>query len=130
MAQVRAGVSTVRSAVWLAALGLIATGAPARGGDLEFYTGQALFAQCSAKPEEAAYEAHAARCAGYVMGVSDALQALQGAGATPRVCLPASASATAVEAVVARFLADHPDKRPMAAQDLVIEALSAQYPCR
>jgi hypothetical protein len=64
------------------------------------------------------------------MGVSDAQQALQGAGATQRVCLPASASAARMADAVSRYLSDHAEKRPMAAQDLVIEALSAEYPCR
>jgi hypothetical protein len=114
----------------MAAIGLMAPAASAAAGDLEFYTGETLFAQCSARPGEADYAAHALRCAGYVLGVSDAQQAAQGAGARGRVCLPASASATQVVATVSGYLVAHPEKRPLAAQDLVIEALSAAYPCR
>lgn len=118
---------------WAAALAAIGLGWPAAGavaGDLEFYTGEALFAQCSARPGEADYAAHSLRCAGYVLGVSDAQQAAQGAGARGRVCLPATATANQVVATVGAYLVAHPEKRPLAAQDLVIEALSAAYPCR
>jgi hypothetical protein len=99
-------------------------------GDLEFYTGEALFTQCQARPGDADYASHALRCAGYVLGVSDAQQARQGAGQPGRVCLPANATATQVVATVSAYLQAHREKRPLAAQDLVIEALSAAYPCR
>jgi hypothetical protein len=104
--------------------------APVRAADLEFYTGEALYAQCAAKPGEADAALRAARCAGYVLGVSDAQQAAQGAGAAGRVCIPATAGSTLLVEAVTRFLEAHADKRPLAAQDLVLEALSAQFPCR
>jgi hypothetical protein len=104
--------------------------APASAADLEYFTGVALYAQCSAKPTDADFAVRQARCSGYVLGVSDAQQAAQGAGGAGRVCIPATAgSPQLVEAVVA-FLGAHPDKRPLAAQDLVLEALSAQFPCK
>ena len=119
--------------LWAAALAiggtvLAATSAPA--GDLEFFTGKLLYARCSAKAGEPDYAAHALQCTSYVLGVSDAQQAAQGAGATGRVCLPGTATPPALVATVAAFLEAHPDKRPLAAQDLVIEALSAAYPCK
>lgn len=113
----------------LAASGPLAPAAMA-ASDLEFYTGETLFAQCQARPGEADYQAHALRCAGYVLGVSDAQQARQGAGQPGRVCLPATATANDVVTKVGAYLAAHPEKRPLAAQDLVIEALAAAYPCR
>jgi hypothetical protein len=54
----------MRWAAALAALGLVAPAAGAAAGDLEFYTGETLFAQCSARPGEADYAAHSLRCAG------------------------------------------------------------------
>jgi hypothetical protein len=119
-----------RSAAILAALALSAAASAAAAGDLEFYTGEALYAQCSAKPSSADYQPRQARCAGYVLGVSDALQAAQGAGAPNRVCLPATAASTQLVESVGRYLDAHPEKRRLAAQDLVIEALSEQFPCR
>jgi len=119
--------------LWAAALaigGLALAATPAPASDLEFFTGKLLYAQCSAKPGEPDYASHALQCASYVLGVSDAQQAAQGAGAPPRVCLPGTATAPALVAAVSDFLQAHPDKRPLAAQDLVIEALSAAYPCR
>ena len=47
-----------------------------------------------------------------------------------RVCYPAAVTADKMVTAVTSFLTAHPDKRPLAAQDLVIEALSAQYPCK
>ena len=112
-----------------ATVGPLAPAATA-ASDLEFYTGEALFTQCSARPGDADYATHALRCAGYVLGVSDAQQARQGAGQPGRVCLPGTATANQVVAAVSAYLQAHPEKRPLAAQDLVIEALGAAYPCR
>ena len=114
----------------LAALALCAAAPIASAGDLEFYTGEALYAQCSAKPATADYLPRQARCAGYVLGVSDALQAAQGAGATQKVCLPATATSTQLVESVGRYLDAHPEKRRLAAQDLVIDALSVQFACK
>lgn len=118
------------AAALLAFFAFFAAGGASPASDLEFFTGQALFDVCSAKPADPDYRLSAARCSAYVMGVSDAQQALQGAGATQRVCLPAAASVGRLTSAVSGFLAAHAEKRPMAAQDLVIEALSAEYPCR
>ncbi|MGH6956672.1 MAG: Rap1a/Tai family immunity protein [Caulobacteraceae bacterium] len=111
-------------------LAALAAGAPAPAGDLEFFTGQMLYQRCSSKPADSDYAERQARCFGYVIGVSDAEQAAQGAGGRERVCLPSTAAAPQLQGTVERYLEEHPDKRPLAAQDLVIEALAAQYPCR
>jgi Rap1a immunity proteins len=122
----------VPKAIVAAIVTAIAAAAPAANAasDLEFYTGEALAAQCQARPGDADYQAHALRCAGYVLGVSDAQQARQGAGQPGRVCLPGTANANDVVTKVGAYLVAHPEKRPLAAQDLVIEALAAAYPCR
>jgi hypothetical protein len=120
------------AAVFAGMLVVVGVVAPTAGaaGDLEFYTGETLFTQCSARPGDADYASHSLRCAGYVLGVSDAQQARQGAGQPGRVCLPAAATAIQVVEKVGAYLVAHPEKRPLAAQDLVIEALGAAYPCR
>ena len=121
-------------AKFLAALTMVgfvlAASAPAAGADLEFFTGEGLGTQCAAKPGDADYAIKQGRCVGYVVGVSDAQQAGQGLGAAQRVCFPAGVTATQMASAVTDFLAAHPEKRPLAAQDLVVEALSAQYPCK
>jgi hypothetical protein len=104
--------------------------APAVSADLEFYTGDALYAQCAAKPADPDYALRHARCASYILGVSDAQQAGQGAGAAPKVCLPDTAGSPQLVAAVEAFLETHADKRPLAAHDLVVEALGAQFPCK
>ena len=113
-----------------AGLTVLSAANPIRAGDLEFLTGQDLYAQCSAKPTDADAPVRQAWCAAYVLGVSDAQQAAQGAGAPGRVCLPpATASAGKMADVVRAYLEANADKRPLAAKDLVIEALAAAYPC-
>ena len=121
-----------QSAAALAALFLVLTGLSARaaGGDVEFYIGEDLYAQCSAPPAAADVAVRQARCAAYVMGVSDSLQARQGAGGDSIVCLPGGTTAPQTVDAVRRFLETHPEKRQIAAEDLVREALSAAYPCR
>jgi hypothetical protein len=114
----------------VAALGLALAAGSSAAADLEFFTGESLSAQCAAKPGDVDYAAKQGRCVGYVVGVSDGQQAGQGQGAAQKVCFPAGVTATAMVEVVSGFLAAHPDKRPLAAQDLVIEALAAQYPCK
>jgi hypothetical protein len=114
----------------LPAIGLMAAVAPSRAADLEFFTGQSLYAQCSAKAAEPDFATRNGRCTGYVIGVSDAQQAAQGSGAAPRVCFVSTVTAAQMVAAVTSFLDAHPEKRPLAAQDLVVEALAAQYPCK
>jgi hypothetical protein len=96
---------------------------------LEFYTGAELYAQCSAQPADADYQPRQARCTGYVIGVSDALQAAQGRGQRASVCIRPAATASQLVAAVEQYLEAHPDKRHIAAHDLVDEALSAAFPC-
>jgi hypothetical protein len=120
-----------RFAAALMAIGIVlAASAPAPAADLEFFTGEGLSTQCAAKPGDADFASKQGRCVGYVVGVSDAQQAGQGLGAAQRVCFPAGVTATQMVAAVSGFLAAHPEKRPLAAQDLVVEALAAQYPCK
>ena len=120
-----------RFAAALMAIGIaFSASAPAPAADLEFFTGESLSTQCTAKPGDADFASKQGRCVGYVVGVSDAQQAGQGLGAAQRVCFPAGVTATQMVAAVSGFLAAHFEKRPLAAQDLVVEALAAQYPCK
>ena len=120
------------SAAALAALLLVLTGLSARaaGSDVEFYIGEDLYAQCAAAPAAADAAVREARCQAYVMGVSDSIQAGQGAGGAGVVCLPAGATPSQTVEAVRRFLDTHAEKRQLAAEDLVREALSAAYPCK
>ena len=99
--------------------------------DLEFYTGEDLYGQCSAKPTDADFQPRQARCSGYVMGVSDAAQAAQSKNSTARgdVCLPPTTSSAQIVDAVIHFMDANSDKRRFAAQDLVFEALTSTFPC-
>jgi len=120
-----------RLAAAVGALILLTAGAAqAAGADLEFYTGDELFVQCSARPSDADYPPRSARCLGYVIGVSDALQAEQGGGKPSVVCIQGATQATQLADAVRSYLEAHPDKRRVAAPDLVISALAEAFPCR
>jgi|HubBroStandDraft_1064217.scaffolds.fasta_scaffold39353_3 hypothetical protein len=121
------------SKAWAAGLvlaGLMTAATQVRAGDLEFFTGQMLAAHCGAKPTDTDYATHSLQCAAYVLGVSDAQQATQAGGGVQKVCLPATVNAPQIVDMVSAFLQAHPDKLPLAAQDLVLEALSQAYPCQ
>ena len=110
-----------RFAAALSAIGLaLAAFAPAKSADLEFFTGESLNAQCSAKPGDTDFATKQGRCVGYVVGVSDAQQAVQGQGGAQRVCFAAGVTATQMVTAVTAFLGAHPEKHLLAAQDLVV----------
>ncbi|HZZ34085.1 MAG TPA: Rap1a/Tai family immunity protein [Caulobacteraceae bacterium] len=117
------------------ALALTASSAAAAEYDRQFYTGEALHQRCAAAPADADYAARRAACRGYILGVSDAIQAAQGAaqgsssGARPTVCLGEVEADRLVEQV-AGYLAAHPENRRYAASDVIAVALKATYPCR
>lgn len=119
--------TAVLTAIFAATAGLSARAA---GTDLEFFIGEGLYAQCLADPAQADGQARRARCEGYILGVSDALQAEAGAGGRAVVCLPPTATEPQLVETVRAFLEAHPEKRQIAAQDLVREALAAAYPCK
>jgi len=113
-----------------AALGaLLPAGAQAADPDREFFTGDILYQRCASAPADLDYAANHAACRAYVLGVSDALQAAQGAGrgAPPPICLGEAAADKVVEQVTT-YLSGHPENRRYAAPDLVAAALRAAYP--
>jgi hypothetical protein len=122
----------IRAAAALAAIFVAGAGLSARaaGTDLEFFVGAGLYAECTADAAAADGAARLARCEGYILGVSDVLQAEAGAGGAPTVCLPQNATVPQMVAAVRGFLEAHAEKRQLAAEDLVREALAAAYPCR
>lgn len=113
---------------------LAGAGAAAAPSDREFFNGEALYQRCSAGPADPDFAARKAACRGYVLGVSDGLQAGQGASPiagpsrSAAICLPDIDSDQMVE-TVSRYLREHPDSRRYAGPDLVYMALKAAYPC-
>jgi hypothetical protein len=112
------------------AASLVGARATAAEHDREFYTGEALYQRCAAAPADLDYAARRGACRGYVLGVSDAMQAAQGAQgpASPTICLGAAEADRLVEQV-STYLAGHPESRRFAASDLIGAALKSAYPC-
>jgi hypothetical protein len=125
----RSGRTWLIAALFGAALPGAAAGAP---NDREFLTGDGLYQRCEAPDADADAPVRRAACRGYILGVSDALQASQGLatnGSAPAICL-ADADADAVIGRVSAYLGSHPENRRFAAPDLIGAALREAYPCR
>ena len=72
-----------------------------------------------------------ALCIGYIIGVSDAMQAAQATGGALfgwQACLPPSATAEQVTEVSVRFLIAHPEAQQSSASGLIAKALSDAFP--
>lgn len=127
-------VLALMAASTVAGSGLAAGAAAAAQVDREFYSGETLYQRCSAGPADPDFATRKADCRGYIVGVSDTLQAGQGSApvAGPAraaaICLPEIQSDQLVEAV-SRYLTDNPQNRRYAAPDVVFMALKAAYPC-
>jgi Rap1a immunity proteins len=82
----------------------------------QYIDGNKLFGEC-----EAAGGFMEATCAGYIMGVTDALET--------EVCVPNEVNVRQIVDVVKLYLHDHPEKRHFGASSLVTVALKEKFPC-
>jgi hypothetical protein len=89
-----------------------------------YFDGDKLFDECQVPfdPRGAGLES-VGLCEGYVLGVVDTL-----AERDP-ICLSEGVRASQVVDVVKLWLRDHPEKRHLAASDLVTTALKEKFPC-
>lgn len=90
-------------------------------GVVMFATGNELWEGCR--------EAPSTPCSWYVIGAHDGYVA----GLRPKrpaYCLPVPAMNVQMQAVVKKYLEDHPERRHMLASDLVVEAFTVAFPCR
>lgn len=81
----------------------------------DFYTGNDLYAQCTAK---------SAACFAYVEGIADAL-AHDG-----NICIPTQLIGNKVADVVMDFLGAHPELRTASAASIGYIALQRAFPCK
>jgi Rap1a immunity proteins len=92
-----------------------------------FYDGNRLFNNCQEgdTPEATTRLISWGFCTGYIMGAVDAVL---GAG-FHKVCIPNGVAQKQMRDVVTSWLDDHPEKRHLSAEFLVIEALKEKFPC-
>jgi hypothetical protein len=71
-------------------------------------------------------------CSGYIMAAIDLDEDLTTRGiiSKPLFCMPEDVPIMRVTAVVTGYLKAHPDKRDESAAMLVVDALSAEFPCK
>jgi hypothetical protein len=106
----------------LAAAGVLA---PRAALAVNFYSGDDLFSDCTSSN---ATKLPIAACAGYAVGIADALAtgiAINGF----KACPPASATRGQIIKAATDFLRDHPEGRRFAAAGLVANALAQAFPC-
>ena len=99
----RATMSKVAFALVVSALAMMPTAASAI-----FYTGNELLERC----EEATETVASALCLGFVMGVSDAIEAYQDLAGVPKlICVPTAATSGELMEIVTKYLRDNPKVR-------------------
>jgi hypothetical protein len=113
----------------MAAISAIAVPCVAQDGIMAGYVaGEKLTEECTSVVQR-----DGALCFGYILGVSDAMQAAQASGGAVvfgwRACLPPSTMAKAVRDVAVHFLIAHPEVQQSSASGIVAKALSDAYPC-
>jgi Rap1a immunity proteins len=101
------------------ALSSLVAGTAAHAG---FRDGNKLFEDCK-YTDTNSNTFPAGTCAGYIVGAVDALLE------TGAFCVPDGVEAGQVIDVVKLYLAQHPEKRHLAASDLVVDALKEKFPC-
>jgi Rap1a immunity proteins len=69
------------------------------------------------------------RCIGYVAGSVDTWQNSFAAFGVKLFCAPSGLTQGQAADVFAKYLIDHPEKRHMAASDLVFSAMVEAFPC-
>jgi hypothetical protein len=86
-------------------------------------SGHDLFEQCKAAPDAF----YSGACAGYIVGVADAMSGNPVAGFN--ACIPSGVPRQQLEDVAVKYMTDHPDFRQYTAASLVASALSEGFPC-
>ena len=110
------------SRVFLLAVLAVLAGGPVNAAQ-GFSTGKELYSKCQAGPKTVQYNL----CAGYVAGISDAMNIHTLYGV--RACHPQNASVSQMVDVVKKFLADNPETRHHLSESLVAIAISDAFPC-
>lgn len=93
-----------------------------------FKDGNALYSDCSAKPNDSTYYQSDAYCLGYILGVTDTL-------ATMRImnkrnhCIPENVTAGQIRDIVLQYLQRTPEKRHLPADFLVLSAINLAFNC-
>ena len=109
-------------AVLVAAVVGLAWGGPA---EALFFNGNELQRICQAKNETASMDV----CLGYINGVADVLsEKAEVAGS--RACIPLGVTSSQAQAIVLRWLKEHPEDCHCNASSLVAEALEVAFPCK
>ena len=91
-----------------------------------YMNGNSLYAWCLS-----ASRSQQGLCDGYILGIADAMEeskTIAGFAA----CIPAQVrtrSWAQILNVVKRFLASHPEKRPLSATELIAQAFQEAFPC-
>jgi Rap1a immunity proteins len=84
-----------------------------------FLTGNCIFQKC----DNAANSSESSFCAGYVAGITDALQRSR------TVCLPKHVTVRQARDIIIKYLRNHPEERHYSAASEIALALKQAFPC-
>ena len=89
-----------------------------------YLTGKQLYEQCTAEKETSA-----SICAGYLMGIADALDFSRSIGKRTQ-CIPKDAGPTQLRDIVVEALKAHPDQQGLPAAQVSSEIFGAAFGCK
>ncbi|WP_404479814.1 Rap1a/Tai family immunity protein [Novosphingobium sp. BL-52-GroH] len=104
-------------------LGLVPVAAGA-----SFYTGEELYAVCTAQRESKAYVENTYECIAYITGTIDAFNTIRRTNKL-RSCIPADVTIAQLRSATVAYLRDNPQDRSASASELVFAATRRQWPC-
>lgn len=91
-----------------------------------YLSGNDLWTECSATDGY-----NLGFCLGFVVGIADAMQGTSAGLSSGRVCIPSQVTGEqALDVVVKRYLAQHPEGRHYTAASITTDALAAAFPCK
>lgn len=89
-----------------------------------YLTGKQLYDQCTAEKE-----ASAAICAGYLMGIADALDFARSMAKRPQ-CIPKDAGPAQLRDIAVAALKAHPDQQALPAAQVASEIFGGAFACK
>lgn len=109
------------------ALGTSAIVAPSPA-NATFKDGNALYSDCTAKPNSSTYYQSDAYCMGYILGVTDTLTTMRIINKR-NSCIPENVTAGQIRDIVLQYLQRTPEKRHLPADYLVLSAINSAFNC-
>lgn len=107
---------------------LAASGIHAPAAHAAFYTGDQVYALCTAERGSSGFVEKTYECIAYVTGAVDAFNTVREASKLKR-CIPPDVTIDRLRIVTVDYLRDHPETLNGSASNLVFAAINKTWPC-